>query len=277
MRFYLGTHQPGWLTQTAVPLFVSEVRLSRYRNLPRASGRWALDSGGFSMLSVHGCWSAGPTPRQYTARVRRYVEEIGRLDWAAPQDWMCEPFITSKTGLPVIEHQRRTVANYLELRSLAADLPFVPVLQGFSLSDYLTCVDLYDRAGVDLLAEQVVGVGSVCRRQATGEAAEIMRALTTRLPGVRLHGFGIKTNGLTRYGALLSSADSMAWSYNARREQAPMSGCAGHKNCANCLRYALAWRERVLTGLAPAPWLTSRRHRGTDAAQPALFNPSKSA
>jgi hypothetical protein len=25
-----------------------------------------------------------------------------------------------------------------------------------------------------------------------------------------------------------------------------MAGCSGHKNCANCLRYALAWRTSVL-------------------------------
>jgi len=32
---------------------------------------------------------AGPlTPEQYVAAVRRYRDEIGNLDWAAPQDWM---------------------------------------------------------------------------------------------------------------------------------------------------------------------------------------------
>ena len=46
---------------------------------------------------------------------------------------MCEPFMLAKTGLTVAEHQARTVANYLELRSLAPELPFVPVLQGWSL------------------------------------------------------------------------------------------------------------------------------------------------
>jgi len=32
MRFYLGTHQPGWLSFAAVPLFVSAVRLRMERN-----------------------------------------------------------------------------------------------------------------------------------------------------------------------------------------------------------------------------------------------------
>ncbi|MET8655110.1 DUF7221 family queuine tRNA-ribosyltransferase-like protein [Nocardia aurea] len=273
MRFYLGTHQPGWLCKAAVPLFISDVRLSRYKSLPRAVGRWALDSGGFSMLSVYGTWDAGPTPKEYAARVRRYASEVGGLDWAAPQDWMCEPFITAKTGLSVTEHQHRTVANYLELRSVASDLPFVPVLQGFTLTDYLTCVDFYDRAGVDLVSAQVVGVGSVCRRQGTREAAQIMHALTVRLPGVALHGFGVKTTGLGQYGALLSSADSMAWSYCAREED-PLPGCTTHINCANCLRYALIWRDKVLTRLTPAPAPTTkvRRRRAADPAQLSLLD-----
>lgn len=260
MRFYLGSHHPGWLSRLTVPLFISDVRLSGYRTLPKAIGRWALDSGGFSMLSVHGSWAAGPTPKQYADRVRRYSEEIGGLDWAAPQDWMCEPFITAKTGLSVLEHQHRTVGNYLELRSVAPDLPIIPVLQGFALSDYERCAQLYERAGVDLLAAKVVGVGSVCRRQATSEASEIMHTLTAQLPGIRLHGFGIKTNGLGQYGELLASADSMAWSFCARREGAPLPGCSGHKNCANCPVYALQWRRKVLAQMS-SPSVACRQLR----------------
>ena len=71
------------------------------------------------------------------AAVRRYRDEIGRLEWAAPIDWMCEPFMLAKTGLAIAVHQAHTVANYLELRSLVPELPFVPVLQGWSRDDYL--------------------------------------------------------------------------------------------------------------------------------------------
>ncbi len=50
---------------------------------------------------------------------------------------MCEPQIVARTGLSVREHQERTVANYLTLRSIAPDLPFIPVLQGWRIADYL--------------------------------------------------------------------------------------------------------------------------------------------
>ena len=65
--------------------------------------------------------------------------------------------------------------------------------------------------------------------------------------GLRLHGFGVKAGGLVRYADCLASADSLAWSFEARRA-APLAGCS-HANCANCLRYAAAWRERTLARL----------------------------
>lgn len=239
MKFYLGTHEVSWLARTDVPLFVSHRRLARRRTFPRSVGEWALDSGGFTELDTHGYWET--TPRGYVSAVRRYSDEIGGLEWAAPQDWMCEPWIVAKTGLDVVTHQARTVANFLELRALAPDLPFVPVLQGWQMDDYLRCVDIYTAAGVDLTAERVVGLGSVCRRQSEAEIEHICAALAAR--GLRLHGFGVKTLGL-RYARHLRSADSMAWSYNARRNP-PIPGHT-HASCANCLTWALRWYQRAL-------------------------------
>jgi len=243
--FYLGAHQPHWLWRAGFPLFVSHRQLTRRRHLRPASCRWALDSGGFTELSMHGRWI---TPAHaYAEAVARYAAEVGRLDFAAPQDWMCEPFILARTGLSVAGHQERTVASYLELRRLAPGLPFIPVLQGWDLADYLRCARLYAAAGIDLATVPLTGLGSVCRRQSTGQIAVIAAALARM--GIRLHGFGVKTGGLHLYGHHLASADSMAWSYAARRLP-PLPGCAGHQNCANCFTYATRWRARVLSGYA---------------------------
>ena len=263
--FYLGTHQPHWLALTTVPLMVSRRRLAGRVTQPRAVAPWVLDSGGFSELQLHGRWTVDAPA--YVDEVRRYRDEIGRLAWAAPQDWMCEPSVIAGgrmgplrfagTGLSVREHQQRTVDNYLQLRDLAPDLPWIPVIQGYTQDEYLACVELYASSGADLTAVPVVGLGSVCRRQATAEAHRIIAALHN-VGVTRLHGFGVKTLGLARYGHLLASADSLAWSYDARRKP-PLPGCTGHKNCANCLRYALSWRERVAAQL------------DADVAQPDLF------
>ena len=245
--FYLGTHQPAWLGWAEVPLFVSDRRLRDRHQLPTAAGPWALDSGGFTELSTYGEWRTGPV--EYADRVRRYQRCIGRLQWAAPQDWMCEPFIVAKTGLTVLEHQWRTIDNLHELRRLAPDLPWIPVVQGFEVVDYLRHVDHYRATGVDLTAEPLVGVGSVCRRQGTDQAGRIFAALH-EVGVTRLHGFGLKKTGLSRYGHLLTSADSMAWSFDARRKP-PLPGCIGHRNCANCPAYALRWRAEVLAVSGP--------------------------
>ncbi len=275
MRFFLGSHRPHWLAEIDIALFVSDRQLRRYKKLPRACGPWALDSGGFTELSAHGSWARGPTPADYAERVRRYAEEIGGLVFAAPQDWMCEPAILhggqfaamsfAGTGLTVREHQQRTVENFLELHDLAPDLPFIPVLQGWSTSDYLRCVALYADNGVDLAAEPTVGLGSVCRRQATHEAAEIIATVADAVPGIRIHGFGIKTSGLGAYGSLLDSADSMAWSFRARRSPA-LPGCS-HRTCANCRRFAMRWRAHVLESL-------EHHHGRSTGIQMPLFNPT---
>lgn len=248
MQFYLGTHQPHWLALTDVPLFVSHRRLATRVALPKAKAWWALDSGGFSELSMFGGWET--TPAEYVAAVARYDQEIGQLEWAAPQDWMCEPVMLEKTGLAIVEHQQRTVANFVELLELWPQFsdhpepPFMPVLQGWRVDDYLRCIELYAAAGVRLDELPVVGVGSVCRRQHTGEIGDILRAIRETDPEMPIHGFGVKSRGLRQYGDLLASADSMAWSFQARKQ--PVMPGHSHKNCANCLEYALDWRERAL-------------------------------
>lgn len=244
MRFYLGTHQTGWLSSVDVPLFVSHRRLRERKRLPVAREGWALDSGGFTELSKppHR-WQT--TVSEYVEAVARYSAEIGRLEWAAPMDHMCEPFIVDATGLSVLEHQHRTVENFLELRDQG---PFVPVLQGWSLADYEACVGLYATAGVDLTAYERVGVGSVCRRQDTAEIGRIFAMIHDA--GIRAHGFGVKKQGVAGYGHLLASADSMAWSYAARRAP-PMPGCS-HPSCQNCSRFALRWRGQVMTAIERA-------------------------
>lgn len=253
--FFLGTHRPNWLGLTDVPLFVSRRQLCARKSLPRAIGPCVIDSGGYVELNLHGRWTV--TERQYVPEARRYVEEIGNVAWLAPLDWMCEPHVLVKTGLDVAEHQRRTIASYLELRSLAPDLPWAPVLQGWTLADYRRHVDAYDRAGVDLRTAPIVGIGSICRRQATSEIVPIVRTISGL--SIRLHGFGVKTTGLEQIASCLTSADSMAWSFMARKRPILLDGCLGHKNCANCIRWALQWRERVL--LAPdresTSWQTS--------------------
>lgn len=265
MLFFLGTDDPRWLGRTDAPLFVSARSLRKRKTLPPARGPWALDSGAFTELQRHGRWTVPAT--QYASEVRSWRDRVGRMAWAAVQDWMCEPVVVrggtangvtfAGTGLTVREHQRLTVHSYLLLRQLAPDLPWVPVLQGWRHDDYHRHADDYAAAGVDLAALPLVGVGSVCRRQGTGEIEWLVSDLAAR--GLRLHAFGLKLGGLARCARKLASSDSMAWSQDARRDAArarrglprrtpcPAGLHAGNRSgCNHCLPFALRWRERAL-------------------------------
>jgi hypothetical protein len=253
VRFYLGAPEPTWLFREefrGVPLFVSHRRLAaRLKNHHRrAVTTWALDSGGFSELSLYDTWKT--TPAQYVEAVEQYASEIGGLEWAAPQDWMVEDVMLAKTGLTMGEHQRRTIRSVQTLRAMAPHLPFVPVLQGQRVRDYVRHAEDYAAEGIGLAAEPVVGVGSVCRRQSGEEAGRIFAALRSELGLQNLHGFGVKRTGLAKYGEHLSTADSQAWSYRARRLAnerggVPLPGCT-HRSCNSCPRFALAWREAII-------------------------------
>ncbi|MFJ4680562.1 hypothetical protein [Kitasatospora sp. NPDC088783] len=243
-RFWLGIHHPNWLERTDIPLFVSNPCLNGRKSFPRARGPWVLDSGAYSELALHGGWRI--TEAQYAARIRLYRQEIDNLAWTAPLDFPCETDVLRKTGLSAREHARLTVDSVLELRHLGEDV--IPVLQGWTAGDYRRCEEMYEKAGIDLEAEPIVGVGTMCKRQNSLTAVGILDVLARKddrgMPRVNLHAFGFSKPGLRLAGAnTLASADSMAWSSAGRHER----GCApGHQSEANCLPFALAWREELI-------------------------------
>jgi len=240
LQYFLGVHRPHWLALSSQSLFVSHRTLRERSTLPRARAPWALDSGGFSELSLFGGWQT--TPREYVAAVRRYATEIGSLEFASQQDWMCEPTMLKRTGLTVEEHQRRTIANYLELRELAPELPWMPVVQGWAWTDYLRHIEQWQAAGVELDQLPRVGVGSVCRRSSALQISVILTQMASE--GLKVHAFGVKVQGLRDVGGLLASADSMAWSYAARREARHLSAWlteAPKTGGPNKLDSALEW------------------------------------
>lgn len=241
-ELYLGTHEPSWLGRSPLPLFLSIERARRFGRRAALNG-WALDSGGYTRLHLGG-WTTSPA--EYLEAVYRLDDRCPGMRWAAPQDWMCEPSALAATGRTVDQHQRLTVDNFLELHAIDERRLIIPAVQGWAPGDHERCVDLYTDAGVDLRAFPLVGVGTICRRQDTSEIHGIVRAL--RSHGLRMHGFGVKSGGIERYGHLLTSADSLAWSYRARRAAGdgtpPLCG-GSHRSCANCYAWAHAWHARI--------------------------------
>jgi hypothetical protein len=245
-QFYLGTNAPSWLWDNSFKnhkLFISTRRLQRQATYKPAKIGWSLDSGGFTELNMYGQWET--PPQDYVVHIRRYQNEIGLLEWASQQDWMCETFVLQRTGKTIEQHQQLTTDNLLELRHIASDLPIIPVLQGWTVSDYLRHAEQFEQAGINLANEPTVGIGSVCRRAKTTEIAELITELYAH--GIKLHGFGIKTDGIKKYGFALQSADSMAWSQTASWERENLCGTK-HKsiNCRSCPVWAQMWADNVV-------------------------------
>lgn len=246
--FYVGAKGPSWLPRATGPLLVSRPTLAgRRRPMPEAAGAWYLDSGAYTELHRHGAWTV--TPAGYAAEVARWAQ-AGRMVACGVQDWLTTPAVLEATGGTVAAHQLRSTRSFVELRDLAPELPWVPTLQGWQPDDYLRHADQLASLGVDLAAEPVVGVGSVAQRQHTDTAAEVFARLHDQLGLTNLHAYGAKHQGLARWGWAVSSADSMAWSLDARRMG---YACGRHPgDCRNCQWWAEHWGARVARLLAGA-------------------------
>jgi hypothetical protein len=215
MRFYVGMHQPADAKRVE-HAFISINRLRGRKSPVPSRGEWIMDSGAFREIEQFGRYRHGP--EQYAAEVNRLAAINPQLIAAVSQDFMCEAFMLEKTGLSLPEHQRLTIERYDALRSLIERVYLMPVLQGYSLQSYLDHVDQFgDRLGPGAY----VGVGSLCKRNGdVGQIEIILSAIKRKRPDLRLHGFGIKTTSL-HSGVVrdcLHSADSMAWSFAARRQ-----------------------------------------------------------
>lgn len=214
MRFFVGLHKP-WHGEHFDSAFIS-VNTLRARRSAFPVGDWIMDSGAFSTIMKHGGYPSSPA--EYAAEIRRWAGN-GRLLAAVSQDFMCEKHMLERTGLSVEEHQRLTIERYDQLVAEdTAGVYIMPVLQGYAPIEYVRHVRAY---GARLKPGMWVGVGSVCKRN--GDMCAIWRVLDSikdERPDLRLHGFGLKTTSLSSpiIRGLLESADSMAWSFAARRQ-----------------------------------------------------------
>lgn len=188
------------------------------RKGPFPCHEWIMDSGAFSTIAKYGRFP--DSPAVYAAQIRKWKDN-GKCVAACSQDYMCEDKALKKTGLTIPEHQRLTIERYDALLAEEPGVYIMPVLQGYSPSEYVRHIRDY---GDRLKPGMRVGVGSVCKRNADPfQIWRVLDAIKDERPDLRLHGFGVKTTSLQNpiIRNLLDSADSMAWSYAARREAAP--------------------------------------------------------
>ena len=164
----------------------------------------ALDSAGFVAMSRYGGYSW--TTDEYLKLVASF-----RWTWWASMDFCCEPEIAGDRR-EVHARMVATVEVYSKLVEKAREIGLsspMPVLQGWRPEDYVECVEMIGEL------PDLVGVGSVCRRDVCGESGleEILCTLDAVLPNrVSLHLFGVKGAALGRswLRKRVASVDSMA-------------------------------------------------------------------
>lgn len=241
MKFYIGLHHPND-AQHFDRCFISVNALRDRKKKPVPCNEWILDSGAFSEIAQYGRFRESPA--EYATEVNRLAACNPGLKIAVSQDYMCEPVMLEKTGLTVADHQRLTIERYDELLPLVKPY-LMPVLQGYSVRDYLNHIDQY---GKRLAHGMYVGVGSVCKRNVNMREIEgILSAIKNKRPDLRLHGFGIKRTALQSgvVRGCLESADSMAWSFAARWEGRNRNGWREAKAFAKAIetqKIQYGWR-----------------------------------
>jgi hypothetical protein len=159
----------------------------RDRFMPWAGLRF-LDCGGFTLLNKYG---------DYPFTVPEYMNLVAKLkpDYYATLDYPCEPDISRKVGMTSnLDRIRMTVAKAGAVIDWAWQVPgqVVPVIQGYTLSEYKKCIDLYAVLGT---LREYMAVGSMCRRISSSELARLIEGIHehAKQAGVkRLHFFGLK-------------------------------------------------------------------------------------
>lgn len=236
MDFYVGLHQPSDARHFR-RCCIHIGRLER-RQKPLGCGELLIDSQAFMKLKLHGRYPESPAA--YARKVERAAQFAEGVT-AVTEDYMCEPFVLARTGLTLADHQRLTIERYDAIRAaLDPGIYLMPVLQGYHPREYADHVRQY---GARLGPGTWVGVGSVCKRNSDPAAIRaVLLAIKAVRPDLRLHGFGVKITALASptVRQLLDSADSLAWSYNARR----------NGRSANDWREAERFADRV-DGTAP--------------------------
>jgi hypothetical protein len=217
LRFFVGLHQPSD-AKHFMRACISVKRLATRRK-PLECPEVLLDSGAFTEILQYGRYRQ--SVNEHASHLRRlHADGVASIAAVVAQDYMCEPVILAKTGMTIKDHQRLTIDRYDELQAalLGTHLTIMPVLQGFEPDTYI----LHLRSYSDRLRPSMwVGVGSVCKRNRSPvDIINVLGAIKAERPDLRLHGFGIKLTSLAdpRIREHLYSADSMAWSYAARRQ-----------------------------------------------------------
>jgi len=206
-----------------------------------------VDSGGFHHM-MNGCGEYQSSDIEYADYLVEYEPEFYAL-----RDYPCEPELLSDLHRTVKGQQERTTNHHAkllnELRDRGITDNAVSVIQGWRPNDYLSHIDqLRDRG----LMTDRMAVGSVCRRGADQDIAQVIVRIREELPDrISLHAFGVKGSVLRfpKVVRALDSVDSAAYDYQIANY--PKSRTDGDSfTWRDSARAYLNWRHRLQQTIA---------------------------
>lgn len=168
-----------------------------------------VDSGGFAIMQKFGKypWSVS----QYSDFIWDVTRDV-RLDFSAIMDYACEPSVNREVYRSNKERIKATIRNEAECMRVAPDLPWLPVLQGDSLTE--RAFDIAIRRRMAMLPINYAGIGSVCGRGKAG-AIEAILFYRDQLPSLKHHCFGMHIQALDNDIVFdtVKSWDSYGWNW----------------------------------------------------------------
>jgi hypothetical protein len=206
------------------------------RKVPPYSGKFFLDSGGFSLLSRFG---------DYPFSVFEYYELVKHYqpNFAAIMDYPCEPDVNRDRFRDNKERILRTLDHTEQLLALdpGSHSEWVPVIQGFKLQEYRYCIDQMAKRE---LFRDYMAIGSMCRRIAVSEIRHYVRGIQQHLSEycglehTRLHWFGLKAEALQdpTIREATFSCDSMAWQISPTGKKYPADPEVKKRMCQEYIR-----------------------------------------
>ncbi len=195
---------------------------------------WFLDSGAFGSFFYDG---------GFNITLDQYIDFVDRVkpDYWISMDMPCEPHIIQS---PLNTHERIefTIDNTKILAK--TNLPgFVPVIQGWTVDDYLYCAN---RMKFEGLIRPYMAVGSLCRRGSQKDIVAILAALKQSLPHTQFHGLGTKINALIYNNGeamnYLDSLDTSAWQF--RKLPSDQGGSFRPQSWSQLIQSLTIYREK---------------------------------
>lgn len=187
--------------------------------IPDTVKRLFVDSGGYSMFRK---WGNFPfTTDEYIDFVDLLMDDYPVTE-VATMDLPCEPSVNRHTFRTNIDRIKRTIEYADELLE-NPNIPWVPVVQGYTLNEYKACVNLLN-GNAGAMSAKTWAIGTLCARKKTGGIRNIVVNLRKEIdPSIELHSFGLAINALRDPQVFFSidSSDSGTWSFNGRAHEKP--------------------------------------------------------